>query len=46
MSEMIFTHLGCYRFDIALFMGEKITQGSCVIMCKNAVVGPVPYEIA
>ena len=44
MSEMISLKMGV-KFAISLNMGQKIRQGSCVIMCKNSMAGHVPCEI-
>ena len=44
MSEMISLKMGV-KFAISHNMGQKIRQGSCVIMCKNSIAGHVPCEI-
>ena len=42
MSEMVSLKMGV-KFDISLIMGEKITPGSYVIMCKKAMAGDIPF---
>ena len=42
MSEMVTLKMGV-NLAVSLNMGEEIAPGSCVIICKNAMAGHIPF---